>query len=119
MGTLRQNCKDDTRSARDHTCERWCIWSVAAPAQADTLADGKAVFGSHSCRRGGAQSLAKAGFSKRFISLWGRWESECSRLYVEQAELEGATAELGAAITTTSNELESQWKWVRRADVRA
>ena len=29
----------------------------------------------HSCRRAGAQSLARAGFSRRFIALWGSWES--------------------------------------------
>ena len=75
----------------------------------------KSVFGSHSCRRGGAQSLARAGFSKRFIALWGRWESECTRLYVEQAELEGASGELGAAMLASAKELASQWAWVKAA----
>ena len=74
---------------------------------------GKAIFGSHSCRRGGAQSLARAGYSLRFIALWGRWESECVRLYVEQAELDGSTGEVGRAMMadTTVESMESQWNW--------
>ena len=60
--------------------------------------NGRAIFGTHSCRRGGAQSLARAGFSLRFIALWGRWGSSAIELYVEQAELEAVSAEVGGAI---------------------
>ena len=108
-------CKD--RSGRSVTYDRFChlLWQMleALGYQTRDADTRRHIFGGHSCRRGGAQALARAGFSLRFISLWGRWESDCVRLYVEQAELEGAEPLVSAVLTQSSSDLAKQWAKAR------
>lgn len=40
------------------------------------------LYGSHSCRRGGATAAARAGVAERLIQRHGRWKSLCVRLYI-------------------------------------
>ena len=48
----------------------------------------RTTFAQHSCRRGGAQCLARGGHSISEIARWGRWSSDCVMTYVEDAQFE-------------------------------
>ena len=50
----------------------------------------KHLYASHSCRRGGAQLMARGGHPISEISAWGRWSSDCVQRYVEEAQFESA-----------------------------
>ena len=45
------------------------------------------LFGLHAFQRGGAQALARAGWSSQTISAWARWESNIIQQYVAEAPL--------------------------------
>ena len=40
------------------------------------------MYGSHSCRRGGATAAAAAGVAQRLLMRHGRWKSNCVQLYI-------------------------------------
>ena len=63
-------------------------------------------FSSHSCRIGGATSLALMGCPAAVIKKIGRWKSACYQLYVKPSnnQLQQASRALGAAAST-----KAQW----------
>lgn len=72
--------------------------------------EGRQRFGGHSGRRGGAQSLAGAGFSLAYIKTWGRWGSDCVRRYCEEASAEAIGGCIGLAMTEGQTALAKAWK---------
>ncbi len=46
------------------------------------------LYASHSCRRGGAQCMARGGMTIEEIAKWGRWSYNCVMRYVEEALFE-------------------------------
>lgn len=48
------------------------------------------LYAAHSCRRGGAQCMARGRMSVEEIAKWGRWASNCVMQYIEEAMFESA-----------------------------
>ena len=42
------------------------------------------MYGSHSCRKGGATAAAAAGVEERLIRRHGNWRSECVHIYIAE-----------------------------------
>ena len=55
--------------------KKWVAWLGLDPR----------LYGSHSCRRGGATSASAKGVSKRLIKRHGRWISDCVELYIVES----------------------------------
>lgn len=61
-------------------------------------ASGRNLIGKHSLRRGGAQSLKKAGWSVDMIQMWGRWDSSAVFLYIMDSAYEARWPEVAPAM---------------------
>ena len=56
------------------------------------------LFGSHSLRRGGAQALARAGWSIDLIKAFGRWLSDAIEVYLLEVPLESFGGQLAESM---------------------
>ena len=56
------------------------------------------AYGTHSLRRGGAQSLARGGWTISMIQRWGRWKSDAVWVYIQESCMEVEWRSVGLTI---------------------
>ena len=66
-----------------------------------TNPDGTNRYGTHSFRRGGAQALAKAGWTADMVLRWGRWQSLAANRYVQDTMIDSLAPDVGQAMMSS------------------
>jgi hypothetical protein len=79
--------------------------------------NGRQRWGGHSCRRGGAQSLARSGFPLTWIQIWGRWESDCVRRYCEEASAMHVSGAIAGGMVERETALSRAWDAAAEANL--
>ena len=74
---------------------RACVTKLRVPTWSD---EGGHLYGTHSLRRGGAQALARAGWTLADIKFFGRWLSDAVELYLLDVPMRAHGHELAASM---------------------